>query len=308
MNCLIVILGPTGIGKTALSVEIAQHLNCEIISADSRQIYKELRVGTAVPEPNELQAVKHHFIGNKSIFDYYNASLFEEEVLETIEILHKKNPYILLTGGSGMYIDAVVKGIDYLPTIDMELRNDLLEKFKESGIDYLRRQLKLIDPDYYKMVDLKNPKRMLKGLEVTLQTGIPYSKFRLNQKKTRPFRIIQIGLEISRDALYQRIDNRVDKMIAYGLVEEARQFYEHKNLNSLNTVGYKELFAHFDGEYSLEKAIELIKRNSRHYAKRQLSWFKRDVSIKWFEPTEKEIIIEYITFQMTEQTLETNFT
>jgi tRNA dimethylallyltransferase len=308
LNCLIVILGPTGIGKTALSVEIAQHLNCEIISADSRQIYKELRVGTAVPEPNELQAVKHHFIGNKSIFDYYNASLFEEEVLETIEILHKKNPYILLTGGSGMYIDAVVKGIDYLPTIDMELRNDLLEKFKESGIDYLRRQLKLIDPDYYKMVDLKNPKRMLKGLEVTLQTGIPYSKFRLNQKKTRPFRIIQIGLEISRDALYQRIDNRVDKMIAYGLVEEARQFYEHKNLNSLNSVGYKELFAHFDGEYSLEKAIELIKRNSRHYAKRQLSWFKRDVSIKWFEPTEKEIIIEYITFQMTEQTLETNFT
>ncbi len=307
MNCLIVILGPTGIGKTALSVEIAQHLNCEIISADSRQIYKELRIGTAVPEPNELQAVKHHFIGNKSIFDYYNASLFEEEVLETIEVLHKENPYILLTGGSGMYIDAVVKGIDYLPTIDMELRNDLLEKFKESGIDYLRRQLKLIDPDYYKIVDLKNPKRMLKGLEVTLQTGIPYSKFRLNQKKTRPFRIIQIGLEMNREALYQRIETRVDKMVADGLVEEARQFYEHKNLNSLNTVGYKELFAHFDGEYSLEKAIELIKRNSRHYAKRQLSWFKRDESITWFEPTEKEKIIKYITSQIAEKTLETNF-
>jgi len=307
LNCLIVILGPTGIGKTALSVEIAQHLNCEIISADSRQIYKELRIGTAVPEPNELQAVKHHFIGNKSIFDYYNASLFEEEVLETIEVLHKENPYILLTGGSGMYIDAVVKGIDYLPTIDMELRNDLLEKFKESGIDYLRRQLKLIDPDYYKIVDLKNPKRMLKGLEVTLQTGIPYSKFRLNQKKTRPFRIIQIGLEMNREALYQRIETRVDKMVADGLVEEARQFYEHKNLNSLNTVGYKELFAHFDGEYSLEKAIELIKRNSRHYAKRQLSWFKRDESITWFEPTEKEKIIKYITSQIAEKTLETNF-
>jgi len=295
MKYLIVILGPTGIGKTALSIEVAKYLGAEIISCDSRQIYKELRIGTAVPEPHELSAVKHHFIGNKSIFDYYNASLFEEEVIELLEKLHAERDFVVMVGGSGMYIDAVVQGIDYLPTIDQELRADLLEKYREFGIEYLRRELKILDPEYYKIVDLKNPKRILKGLEVSLQTGKPYSSFRINERKPRNFTTVQIGLEMDREILYNRINQRVDKMMQEGLLAEAKQFYEHKALNSLNTVGYKEIFDYLSGEYSLEKAVELIKRNSRHYAKRQLSWFKRDESINWFEPSKKSEILTFLS-------------
>ncbi len=295
MKYLIVILGPTGIGKTALSIEVAKYLGAEIISCDSRQIYKELRIGTAVPEPHELSAVKHHFIGNKSIFDYYNASLFEEEVIELLEKLHAERDFVVMVGGSGMYIDAVVQGIDYLPTIDQELRADLLEKYREFGIEYLRRELKMLDPEYYKIVDLKNPKRILKGLEVSLQTGKPYSSFRINERKPRNFTTVQIGLEMDREILYNRINQRVDKMMQEGLLAEAKQFYEHKALNSLNTVGYKEIFDYLSGEYSLEKAVELIKRNSRHYAKRQLSWFKRDESINWFEPSKKSEILTFLS-------------
>jgi len=295
MKYLIVILGPTGIGKTALSIEVAKYLGAEIISCDSRQIYKELLIGTAVPEPHELSAVKHHFIGNKSIFDYYNASLFEEEVIELLEKLHAERDFVVMVGGSGMYIDAVVQGIDYLPTIDQELRADLLEKYREFGIEYLRRELKMLDPEYYKIVDLKNPKRILKGLEVSLQTGKPYSSFRINERKPRNFTTVQIGLEMDREILYNRINQRVDKMMQEGLLAEAKQFYEHKALNSLNTVGYKEIFDYLSGEYSLEKAVELIKRNSRHYAKRQLSWFKRDESINWFEPSKKSEILTFLS-------------
>jgi len=295
MKYLIVILGPTGIGKTALSIEVAKYLGAEIISCDSRQIYKELLIGTAVPEPHELSAVKHHFIGNKSIFDYYNASLFEEEVIELLEKLHAERDFVVMVGGSGMYIDAVVQGIDYLPTIDQELRADLLEKYREFGIEYLRRELKMLDPEYYKIVDLKNPKRILKGLEVSLQTGKPYSSFRINERKPRNFTTVQIGLEMDREILYNRINQRVDKMMQEGLLAEAKQFYEHKALNSLNTVGYKEIFDYLSGEYSLEKAVELIKRNSRHYAKRQLSWFKRDESINWFEPSKKSEILIFLS-------------
>lgn len=291
---LIVIVGPTGIGKTSLGIEIAKEFLSEIISSDSRQIYKELKIGTAVPEKHELKAVKHHFIGNKSIFDYYNASMFEEEVIELISKLHQTNSFVTMVGGSMMYIDAVIKGIDYLPTIDEELRKDLLLKYEEFGLEYIRKQLKLLDPEYYRIVDLKNPKRILKGLEVTLQTGKPYSGFRVNKNKERAFTPILIGLEMDRQKLYERINLRVDKMLKNGLLDEVKAFYEHKNLNSLNTVGYKEFYAHFDGEYSLEKAIELVKRNSRHYAKRQLSWFKRNKTIKWFHPKEKNEIIEYI--------------
>ena len=291
---LIILLGPTGIGKTSLGIEIAKEFNSEIISSDSRQLFKELKIGTAVPEKHELEAVKHYFIGTQSIFDYYNASIFEEEVIELTEKLHAKSDYITMVGGSMMYIDAVVKGIDFLPTIDTELRQDLLEKFEKLGLEYIRKELKLIDPEYYKTVDLKNGKRILKGLEVTLQTGKPYSSFLKKERKKRNFIPIQIGLEMEREKLYERINLRVDKMFDAGLFDEAKRFYEHKNLNSLNTVGYKEIFAHFDGEYSLEKAIELIKRNSRHYAKRQLSWFKRDKTIKWFNPNERFEIIDYI--------------
>ncbi len=291
---LIILLGPTGIGKTSLGIEIAKEFGSEIISSDSRQLFKELKIGTAVPEKHELEAVKHYFIGTQSIFDYYNASMFEEEVIELTEKLHAKNDYITMVGGSMMYIDAVVKGIDFLPTIDTQLRQDLLEKFEKLGLEYIRKELKLIDPEYYKTVDLKNGKRILKGLEVTLQTGKPYSSFLKKERKKRNFIPIQIGLEMEREKLYERINLRVDKMFEAGLLDEAKRFYEHKNLNSLNTVGYKEIFAHFDGEYPLEKAIELIKRNSRHYAKRQLSWFKRDKTIKWFNPNDKNEIVDYI--------------
>ncbi|MEE4196930.1 MAG: tRNA (adenosine(37)-N6)-dimethylallyltransferase MiaA [Bacteroidales bacterium] len=291
---LIVILGPTGIGKTDLSIDIAKALGTEIISSDSRQIYKELSIGTAVPAPGQLERVKHHFIGNKSIYDYYNASMFEFEVLEVLESLFAKYKQVVMTGGSGMYIQAVCEGIDELPTIDQQLREELIQKYNAEGIESLRIQLKMLDPLSYQQIDLKNPKRILKALEVTLQTGKPYSSFLTRTAKERPFHILKIGLQRDREELYERINVRVDQMVDEGLVEEARRFFRHRHLNSLNTVGYKELFEHFEGKISLTKAIELIKRNSRHYAKRQMSWFKRDKEIVWFHPENNQKIIDFI--------------
>ena len=291
---LIVIVGPTGIGKTDLGIYLAQKLGTEIISADSRQFYKELKIGTAVPSADELKTVKHHFIGNKSIHDYYNASSYEFEVIGLLDKLFKKKNPLILLGGSGMYVDAVCKGIDDLPEIDMDIRNMLIKKHEKEGVESLRFELKKIDPDYYEIADLKNPKRLLKALEITMMTGQPYSAFRKKEIKKRDFDTVKIGLNIEREALYKRIEQRVDKMIASGLVEEARQFHQYRNLNSLNTVGYKELFPYFDGEYPLGRAVELIKRNSRRYAKRQLTWFGRDKDIVWFKPDEKEKILNFI--------------
>jgi tRNA dimethylallyltransferase len=294
MKNLVVILGPTGIGKTDLSIDIAKKFNTEIISSDSRQVYKELKIGTAVPTDDQLKKVKHHFIGNISIYDYYNASMFEEEVLETLKDLFVNLDYVVMTGGSGMYINAVCDGIDYLPTIDQKLRDDLIKKHQEEGIESIRLQLKMLDPVSYTKIDLKNPKRMLKALEVTIQTGKPYSSFLKDTKKKRDFNIIKIGLHRDRDELYERINIRVDQMVEEGLIEEVKRFYKDRHLNSLNTVGYKELFDCFDGNITQEKAIELIKRNSRHYAKRQISWFSRDKEIVWFHPEKEENIIEFI--------------
>ncbi|OFX83133.1 MAG: tRNA (adenosine(37)-N6)-dimethylallyltransferase MiaA [Bacteroidetes bacterium GWF2_33_16] len=294
MKTLIVIIGPTGIGKTDLSIDIAQRLNTEIISCDSRQIYKELKIGTAIPSEEQLQMVKHHFLGNKSIHDYYNASMFEVEVLELLDNLYLKYNNVIMTGGSGLYIDAVCNGIDDLPNIDQELRDELITRLKVEGIESMRMQLKMLDPDYYKLADIKNPKRILKALEVTLQTGKPYSTFLTYSKRERDFKIVKIGLRRDRDELYERINQRVDKMIEDGLVDEARGFYKDRHLNSLNTVGYKELFDYFDGTINLEKAIELIQRNSRHYAKRQISWFGRDKEIHWFDPDNKAEILKFI--------------
>lgn len=294
MNRLIVILGPTGIGKTDLSIDIAKAFNTEIISSDSRQVYKELKIGTAVPTDEQLKKVKHHFIGNKSIYDYYNASMFEFEVLDTLKELFKKHKHVVMTGGSGMYINAVCDGIDELPTIDQRLRDDLIKKHKEEGIESLRLQLKILDPVSYEKIDLKNPKRILKALEVSIQTGKPYSSFLTQPKKQRDFKIMKIGLQRDREELYERINLRVDQMVAEGLIEEAKEYYKDRHLNSLNTVGYKELFEHFDGKITREKAIELIKRNSRHYAKRQISWFSRDKDIVWFHPEKKDEMISYI--------------
>ncbi|MFP4024896.1 MAG: tRNA (adenosine(37)-N6)-dimethylallyltransferase MiaA [Thiohalospira sp.] len=291
---LIVILGPTGIGKTDLSIEIAREFGTEIISSDSRQIYKELKIGTAVPSDDQLNQVKHHFIGNKSIYDYYNASMFEFEVLDLLQELYNKYNQVVMAGGSGMYINAVCDGIDELPTIYKHLRDELIQKYQEEGIESLRIQLKMLDPESYQKIDLKNPKRILKALEVTIQTGKPYSSFLTQPKKQRPFNILKIGLQRNRDELYERINLRVGQMIEEGLVEEARKYFKDRHLNSLNTVGYKELFEHFEGKISLDKAIELIKRNSRHYAKRQMSWFNRDKDIHWFHPKEKKEIIDFI--------------
>jgi tRNA dimethylallyltransferase len=297
MKKLIVIPGPTGIGKTDLSIDVALEFGTEIISSDSRQVYKELKIGTAVPTDDQLKRVKHHLIGHKSVYDYYNASMFEMEVIELLKNLFLTRNEVIMTGGSGMYINAVCDGIDELPDIDMEIRNDLNAMHEKEGIESLRMQLKMVDPESYKKIDLKNAKRILKALEVSLQTGKPYSSFLLGNKKERNFDIIKIGLQRDRAELYDRINLRVDQMVEEGLVEEARRFYKDRSLNSLNTVGYKELFEHFDGTITQEKAIELIKRNSRHYAKRQISWFARDKEIVWFNPDDFSEIVEFIRSQ-----------
>lgn len=299
MKSLIVIVGPTGIGKTSTGIYLASKLNTEIISADSRQFYKELKIGTATPSKEELSAVKHHFIGNLSIHDYYNAGSFEIETIALLENLFKSKEQVIMLGGSGMYIDAVCRGIDDLPTIEPEIRLQLQDKYKKEGIESIRFLLKKLDPEYYAIVDLKNPKRILKGLEICLMTGKTYTSFRTSTKKKRSFNILKIGLNTNREDLYRIIEQRVDKMIEQGLVEEAKSLYKYKDLNSLNTVGYKELFPYFENEYDLNRAIELIKRNTRRYAKRQLSWFKRDESIMWFEKNENNKILNYINEKLT---------
>lgn len=297
---LIVIVGPTGIGKSDLSIRIAQHLNTEIISADSRQIYRELSIGTAVPPAEDLETVKHHLIHNHSIHEYYSASSFEIEALNIITDLFHTKDQLVLTGGSMLYVDTLCHGIDDIPEADPEIRKQLVIDLEEKGLDHLRLQLKQLDPVYYSKVDLKNPKRILHALEICLTAGQPYSSMRTAQKKERPFRILKIGLNRDRTELYDRINRRVEKMIESGLVEEARRVYEFKELNSLNTVGYKELFAYFDGEITLEEAIDLIQRNSRRYARKQLTWFRKDEAINWFQPEQVDEIIRFIETQLAQ--------
>lgn len=291
---LIVLVGPTGIGKTDLSLHIAQKFNSEIFSSDSRQIYKEMNIGTAVPEKNILDAVKHHFIGKLSILDYYSASMFEQEILHELEDYYKTHDFALMVGGSMLYIDAVCKGIDELPTIDPIIRQGLMERMANEGIESLRKELKIIDPEYYLAADIKNPKRILKALEVFQMTGKPYSSFRTETVKQRPFKIIKIGLQREREELYNRINQRVDLMIEQGLIDEAKKLYQHKDLNSLNTVGYKEIFGYLSGEYPIDEAIRLIKRNTRHYSKKQITWFKKDESTVWFHPDDIDSITQHI--------------
>lgn len=291
---LVVILGPTGIGKTDLSIEIAKALGADIISCDSRQMYRELKIGTAAPEQEQLNQVQHHFIGNLSIHDYYNASIFEEQSMVLLESLFENQKFAVMAGGSGMYADALVKGIDDLPNADENIRQDLKNQYAEKGLDWLQERLKQVDPEYYNNSDVFNAKRVLKALEIFEMTGKPYSEFRTAQVKERPFNIIQIGLTMDRDKLYDRINLRVDLMLEAGLIEEAKQFYDFKHLNSLNTVGYKELYGHFDGEYDLDEAIRLIKRNSRRYAKRQMTWWNRDKSIVYFKNNQVPEILSYI--------------
>jgi len=293
-NSLIVVLGPTASGKTELGVKLAEKLNTEIISADSRQIYKELKIGSAPPDADQLNRIKHHFVGHKSIHDYFNASMFEMDVLSILPGLFEKYDEALLVGGSGMYIDAVCSGIDDIPTVDPLIRQKLQEQYQNEGIESLRIQLKMLDPKYYDMVDLRNPNRILKGLEISIMTSKPYSSFLTRKKKSRDFSILKIGINLNRDELYVRINKRVDQMMDQGLLEEARNLYPLKELNALNTVGYKELFSYFDGSISLVEAVELIKRNTRRFAKRQVTWFQRDSEITWFNPKKENEILEFV--------------
>lgn len=293
-NTLIVIQGPTGIGKSKLSIQLAKQFSTEIVSADSRQIFKETSIGTAVPSKTELKSVPHHLIHSHSIHENYNASRFETEALEIISSLFQSHRHVIMTGGSMMYVDAVCKGIDYQPDVDPQIRQQITDEYKTKGIEHLRMQLKKLDSTYYNQVDLKNPKRLIRALEICLMTGKPYSSFRTEQTKERPFHILKIGINTDREKLYDRINQRVDIMMEEGLEDEAREIYPYRNLNSLNTVGYKELFSYFDGEITKGKAVELIKRNSRHYARKQLTWLRKDEQITWFEPTQVTEIIQYI--------------
>jgi tRNA dimethylallyltransferase len=291
---LLVLLGPTGIGKTDLSINLAKYFGTEIVSADSRQIYRELDIGTAPPSTKQLDEVKHHFIKSHSISDDYTAGKYETDALEIIGKLFESNDYVWLVGGSGLYIDAVCKGMDNIPGTDTELRKTIIKRYEEEGIESLRLELTRLDPDIFNTLDTRNPRRVMRALEACISSGKPYSSLRKNFEKSRPFDVIKIGLTTDRDLLYKRINSRVDCMIDAGLEKEARELYPFKEFNALKTVGYKELFDCFDGKTGLEESIELIKRNTRRYAKRQFTWFARYPEIKWFHTGDFDKIIAFI--------------
>ena len=300
MKTLIVVLGPTGVGKSAISLQLAQHYHTEIVSADSRQIFRELCIGTAVPSVKELNVVPHHFIQTKSILDYYNVSEYEVEALSLISRLFETMNPLILTGGSMLYVETLCRGIDDIPNVSAEVRNEVVEWYKTYGLEALQQRLLEIDPEYYRIADLNNHKRLLHAVEIHQMTGKTFTSFRTNTVRERPFRIIKIGINQDRKVLYERINERVDRMIESGLVEEAKTVYVHRKLNSMNTVGYKELFSYLDGECTLEEAIDLIKRNTRKYARKQLTWFRGDSEIQWFEPDQVLEIVSYTDQKMRE--------
>ena len=292
---LIVITGPTAVGKTELCMELAQWLNIPIINADSRQMFRELKIGTAAPTDKQLQQVRHYFVGNLSISDYYSASMYEQDVNKLLAELFTTSNYALLTGGSMMYIDAVCNGIDDIPTVDETTRQLMKQRLAEEGLEALVEELKQLDPEHYEVVDRQNPRRVVHALEICHMTGKTYTSFRKAEKKQHPFQIVKIGLNRDRSELYERINLRVDKMIQKGLVDEARNLTNYRHANALNTLGYKEIFNYFDGIWSLEEAIERIKGNTRRYARKQLTWFKRDATMRWFHPNDVELIKNYIS-------------
>lgn len=295
---LVVVTGPTAVGKTSLSIELAKHFNTVIISADSRQFYKQLNIAVAKPDQNQLKEVEHHFINVLDIADYYNVAQFETDVLQKLDEIFAEKDIAFLVGGSGLYIDAVCYGIDYFPDVPDDLRNSLNNIFEQKGIEELRRILKEKDPEYYNVVDKDNPQRLLRAIEVCLITGKPFSEQRLNEPKKRNFNIIKIALNMDRAVLNERISVRVDEMLDAGLIDEAKELYKYKELNSLKTVGYREFFDYFESKYTIEEAVEKIKTNTRRYAKRQVTWLKKDESYKWFSPEQKEVIIDHIKSNM----------
>ena len=282
-NYLINIVGPTAIGKTSLAIQLANKFNTEIISADSRQFYKEMSIGTAVPSAEELQAAKHHFIQHISIEDNYNVGDFESDAIKKLDELFKNNKIVIMVGGSGLYTKSVLEGLDYFPEVSLEIRQELNLKLEKEGLDSLQQQLHKLDPDYYKIVDLENPHRVIRALEVCISSGKPYSYYLNQPKKKRNFTAISIGLSAEREIIYDRINRRVDLMITEGLMDEAKALFPKRELNALNTVGYKELFSYLEGKDSLETAVSEIKKNTRRFAKRQLTWFRKDQEINWFD-------------------------
>lgn len=292
---LIVITGPTAVGKTDLCLDIAQKLDIPIINADSRQLFKELRIGTAAPTTEQLARVRHFFVGTLHLTDYYSASMYEQDVMSLLDGLFQKSDYALLSGGSMMYIDAVCNGIDDIPTVSNDIRLTLKQRLNKEGLTALVEELRKLDPEHYAIVDRQNPRRVVHALEICHMTGRTYTSFRKAEKKQRPFTIIKIGLNCDREELYQRINLRVDAMMKEGLLKEVEELREYRELNALNTVGYKELFDYFDGRWPLSEAVERIKGNTRRYARKQLTWFKRDQKMRWFRPNEKQNIMTYIT-------------
>ncbi len=293
MQTLIVITGPTAVGKTELTIGIAQHFGVPVINADSRQIYRELKIGTASPTEEQMRQAYHYFVGTKSIDDYYNASMYEQEVLECIKGL--PSDIHLISGGSMMYIDAVCNGIDDIPTIREDIRTEMKRRYQQEGLESLCEELRKLDPEHYAIVDRQNYRRVIHALEICHQTGKTYTSFRKQEKKSRPFRIVKIGLSREREELYDRINRRVDEMMDMGFLQEVEQLYDKRDYNALNTVGYKELFLYMKGQWGLDEAVERIKGNTRRYARKQITWFKRDEDIRWFHPSQQQEIMNYIS-------------
>lgn len=294
MNTLFVLLGPTAVGKTELSLKIAEALGSPILNADSRQLYRDIPIGTAAPTAEQMQRVRHYFVGTLGLEEYYSAAAYEQQVMELLPTLFGETPGVLLSGGSMLYIDAVCRGIDDIPTVDEETRTLLRQRLAEEGLGRLCAELRLLDPEYYRKADLHNTQRIVHALEICYQTGRPYSSFLSQQTKQRPFRIIKIGLQRPREELFSRINQRALKMLENGFEQEARRVYPLRHLNSLNTVGYKEMFRYISGEWSLPQAIEKIQRNTRVYAKKQMTWFQRDADINWFRPDEEKEILDFV--------------
>jgi len=299
VKTLVVITGPTAVGKTALTIELAQHYGIPIINADSRQIYRELKIGTARPTDEQLQQVHHYFVGTLSIHDYYNASMYEQDALKVMDDINTQHPstttHHLLSGGSMMYIDAVCNGIDDIPTVRDDIRQEMKRRYQEEGLEALCADLQRLDPEHYAIVDRQNYRRVIHALEICYQTGRTYTSYRTQSRKERPFRLVKIGLNRDREELYNRINKRVDQMMSEGLLDEVKALLPYRDNNALNTVGYKELFDYIDGRWSLDEAVERIKGNTRRYARKQLTWFKRDQQMRWFHPDQQQEILNYIS-------------
>ncbi len=298
-NVVLAVVGPTAIGKTALGIHLARHFQTEIVSADSRQFFKEMEIGTAVPSKEELQQAKHHFIQHKSILEPYSVGDFERDTLVLLEQLFQNHKQVIMVGGSGLYVDAVINGLDKFPDVDPKIRTLLNQQLKQEGLESLQKELKQRDPDYYKVVDVENPHRLIRALEVCLASDLPYSSFLNQEKPERPFKSLYIGINAPREIIYERINSRVDLMIEQGLLDEAKKLYPHKHLNALQTVGYKELFEYIGGHYNLDFAVSEIKKNTRRFAKRQLTWLRKNEAILWVDYDEdKDQIIDKINNQL----------